>query len=81
MYILYFLFLVFTSSPFREFEAFLAKCLAKHMMNVDEHVDFVEGLPVHVVARYHPTALSFDHQGCDTVRATAVGFSLAKLYQ
>lgn len=51
------------------------------MMNVDEHVDFVEGLPVHVVARYHPTPLSFDHQGCDTVRATAVGFSLAKLYQ
>lgn len=79
-----FLFLVFTSSTssrFHEFEAFLAKCLAKHMMNVDEHVDFVEGLPVHVVARYHPTPLSFDHQGCDTVRATAVGFSLAKLYQ
>jgi len=49
------------------------------MMNVDEHVDFVEGLPVHLVARHHPTPLSFDHQGCDTVRATAVDFSLSKL--
>lgn len=74
-----FLFLVLTSSGFREFWSIFSKVLCK---TCDESLWtcwFCWGVASPPVARHHPTPLSFDHQGCDTVRATAVDFSLSKL--